>query len=344
LPAALKGLPPGVHDDVPIDGVEHVVLVRDIRGQRIILTLDIADLEQREAGMNATMYALAAVMIVLLGIVTGWGIGRLLRPLSELASRIGRLQPDRSGQRIEVPHAASAELVVIADALNDYLERNERFVERERVFINSASHELRTPIAVIAGAAELALAQSGVPAAARNHVSRIKRTAHEVEHLISLLLVLAKEPARLTKGSDRVALDQLLPEIIEDHQHLTRDKGLTLTLQPVVPSEIVAPLPIVQAAIGNLLRNAIENSDRGEITIRLEKGTTVVIEDPGHGMTPEEISEIYARMARGGGDRSGGGIGLDLISRLCEHLAWKLDIVSRSGSGTITTLNLSGGS
>ena len=105
----------------------------------------------------------------------------------------------------------------------------------------------------------------------------------------------------------------------------------------------MAPLPIVQAAIGNLLRNAIENSDRGEITVRLERRTTVVIEDPGHGMTPEEISAIYARIARGGGERSGGGIGLDLISRICEHLAWKLDIASRPGSGTITTLNLSPG-
>jgi signal transduction histidine kinase len=51
-------------------------------------------------------------------------------------------------------------------------------------------------------------------------------------------------------------------------------------------------------------------------------------------MTPEEISAIYARMARGGGS----GIGLDLISRLCEHLSWQLDIASDQGRGTTTTL------
>ena len=85
----------------------------------------------------------------------------------------------------------------------------------------------------------------------------------------------------------------------------------------------MAPLAIVQAAIGNLLRNAIENSDRGEISIALQPDGVVVIEDPGHGMSPEEISAIYARMARGGG-REGNGIGLDLIARLCEHLGWIL--------------------
>ena len=54
-------------------------------------------------------------------------------------------------------------------------------------------------------------------------------------------------------------------------------------------------------------------------------------------MTPEEISAIYAKVARGGG-RDGGGIGLDLISRLCEHLGWTLDIASDQGHGTTTTL------
>ena len=96
-------------------------------------------------------------------------------------------------------------------------------------------------------------------------------------------------------------------------------------------------MPIVQAAIGNLLRNAIENSDRGRIVVRLEAPATVVIEDPGHGMSPEEISAIYARMARGGGNGNDG-IGLDLIARLCEHLGWALAFVSQPERGTTTTL------
>src|SRR5690606_21226811 len=146
---------------------------------------------------------------------------------------------------------ASTEMVVIADAFNDYLRRNESFVRREHAFIATSSHELRTPIAVIAGAAELALAHPDVPAVARNQVLRIQRTAHNVEQLISLLLVLVKEPSRLGAVSERVALDQLLPGIVEDHRHLTRDKNLTLILEPVPSCEIVAPEAIVQAAIGN---------------------------------------------------------------------------------------------
>ena len=54
-------------------------------------------------------------------------------------------------------------------------------------------------------------------------------------------------------------------------------------------------------------------------------------------MSPEEISAIYARVARGG--REGGGIGLDLISRLCEHLGWTLRF-DKAERGTRTTLAL----
>ncbi|MEI2431983.1 HAMP domain-containing sensor histidine kinase [Lysobacter yananisis] len=336
-PRELAALAPGVHDEVVVAGVEYVTLVRDIDGRRLTLALDIDDMEHREFDLALTIAGSAVTTLLLLGVVIGWGVRRLVRPLTNMAQRIGGLRPDRSGQRVEVPESASSELVVIADAVNDYLQRNDRFVERERAFIDSASHELRTPISVIAGAAEIALEQNELPAGARHQINRIRRASRDVEQLISLLLVLAKDPKRLSASSDRVALDHLLPEIVEDHRHLTRDKDLTLAVAPLPPCEILAPLPIVQAAIGNLLRNAIENSDRGEIAIRLHPDATVTIDDPGHGMTPEEISAIYARVARGG--REGGGIGLDLISRLCEHLGWTLRF-DKAERGTRTTLAL----
>lgn len=339
LPEALRGKAPGLHDEVHFDGKQWVVLVREVDGRPWALALDIGDFERREIYVAASVLAAMLVMVLLLALAIGWGVDRLTRPLRAFAQRIGHLRPDRTGQRIDLPADASSELVVIAEALNDYIARNELYVQRERVFIDSMSHELRTPISVIAGAAELAAAQPGVPDAARQQIARISRTGREIERLIALLLVLAKEPGRLAQASDRIDLAQLLPEIIDDHLPMAREKGLVLALQPPPRCEILAPMPVVQAAIGNLLRNAIENSDSGEIGIRIDSGA-VVIDDPGHGMTPEEISAIYARMARGGG-RERGGIGLELISRLCDHLGWRLEITSRPGQGTTTRLDLS---
>ena len=339
LPVNLTSLELGLHDDMLLDGVNSVVLIEQIDGKPIAMALNLTEFEGVEGIITATVAAGTVIVILILGLVVMWRLGLVIQPLAMLAAQIEELKPAEPDQKVVLEADASTELMVIADAFNDYLRRNQSFVERERAFIAISSHELRTPIAVIAGASELVLDQADVPAAARNQVARIHRTARKVEQLISLLLTLAKDPSRLAGSSDRVALDQLLPEIVEDHRHLTRDKDLTLVLEAMPSCDVVAPRTIVQAAIGNLLRNAIENSDRGEIRISLQADATVVIEDPGHGMSPEEISEIYARLARGGG-RDGGGIGLELISRLCEHLGWTLAFSSVPGRGTRTTLRL----
>jgi signal transduction histidine kinase len=339
IPDVMASLPDGLHDGIEVGGKPAVVLLRNTGAQRWALSLDASDVARRQSTVAATVLAAMLLLVVALGFAIGLGIDRLLAPLRQVARRIGALRPDRVGERISEDAKASSEVAVITDALNDYLRRNARFVERERAFVDSASHELRTPISVIAGAAELAAAQPGLPTAARQQIARIRRTSREVERLITLLLVLAKEPGRLASASDVIELHQLLPEIVEDHRGMADDKGLSLVLGPLPRCDVVAPMPVVQAALGNLLRNAIENSDRGEVSVRLGPGAVVEIEDPGHGMTPEEISAIHARMARDLG-RQGGGIGLELIARLCEHLGWKLSFASAPGEGTTARLDL----
>ena len=337
MPPALAALPPGLHDGLRVDGRDSAVLVRDADVGRLALVLDITDFEAFERFV-ATWSLVAGVALVLLTLLVAWfGATRLLRPLGRLADAIGRLRPEAPQQRVEVDAHGSAELFVIADALNGYLDRHEAFIERERVFIDTASHELRTPMAVIAGATELALQQPGLPEAARAQVLRAQRTARDVEHLISLLLVLAKDPGSLSRNGDRIALDELVREIVEDHRYLMQGKDLAVKVDAPEHCEVVAPIGIVQSAIGNLLRNAIENSDRGTIHVRVDRDATVRIDDPGHGMAPEEIARIYARIARNG-HRGGGGIGLDLLARLSEHLGWQLDISSAPGRGTRAVL------
>jgi signal transduction histidine kinase len=326
---------------VQVQGREQVVLIRQVDGKRYLLSLDITELESEERRLGTFILVSTLLLVVAMGALMAWGLRRALKPLSAMAADIAALKPDRGQQRIVADEKSGSELQVIAGALNDYLARHDRFVERERIFIDSASHELRTPIAVIAGATELALEQPDLPASARNQIQRTHRTARDVEQLISLLLVLARDPARLARNADHVALHELLPEVIEDHRYLTRDKDLRVVADTLTPCAIKAPLSIVQAAIGNLLRNAIENSDQGEIRVSLSADTTVTIEDPGHGMTPEEISRIYTQIARGGRGREGGGIGLELLGRLCEHLGWQLHIDSVPGSGTVSTLKFS---
>ncbi|MDR2872637.1 MAG: HAMP domain-containing histidine kinase, partial [Xanthomonadaceae bacterium] len=282
LPAVLKSLRPGLYDAVYVQDQLSTVLVRDVPELgRVALVLDIADFTEMERFVERWVL-LASVSIALITVVmTSVAMKRIVRPLSELTEHIRQLNPGALGQRVGVNEKATPEMAVIADAVNDYLQRNDRFVERERVFINTASHELRTPIAVILGAAELAQEQPDVPAAVRAQVQRISHNASGVQQLIMMLLVLAREPGKLAEISGMVDLDQLLPEVVSDHMHLAKDKELRLILTALPPCRVSAPFVVVQTAIGNLLRNAIENSDSGEIRIELRTDATVIIDEIG---------------------------------------------------------------
>ena len=340
LPAALAGLDDGLSDNLLVEGRRSVAQVRATAQGRMALVLDVEDFEQTEVYAER-MALLGGLALIVVTTLAAWlGVGRLVRPLAVLAGDIDRLHPGDPTQRIEVARGGSSELYVIADALNDYLLRNAQFVKRERVFITTASHELRTPLAVIAGAAELALDQPGLPPRAARQMQRVLHTTRAVEQLVQLLLVLARDPARLAAMSELIALDGLLARIVEDHHHLLGDKHLRIEYGIVSPCTILAPPAVVQAAIGNLLRNAIENSDRGVIRVSLSGEAVVCIDDPGHGMSPEEISAIHARRARRERGEAPDGIGLDLVGRLCEHLGWRLGFAPHPPQGTRVILGL----
>jgi len=341
IPDELADLEPGLHDEVDINDRPSVILVGDTHDfGRVMLTLDITDFEELENFITRWSLIAGAAMFAITLLMAWVGMNRLVRPLSRLADRITRLKPERNGQRLDIEARSSAELAIIASAVNDYIERNDRFFERERAFISTASHELRTPMATIAGATELALEQPDLSPRTRQQLQRVRSTAAGVEQLIRLLLILARDPARLVALSEPVALDQLLPEIVADHQHLSAGKELSVEIDAISSDvTVLAPVGMVQVAVGNLLRNAIENSDRGVITLVVSHDAIVTIEDPGHGMPPEQVAAVYASAAKG--ERTfRSGIGLDLIQRLCEHLGWRLEIESTPGRGTRVTLDM----
>lgn len=332
-------LPAGVHDEVEREGRQFVLLVRGAGAAKAVMALDISEMENSEQALIWTIVISSGALVIFLAVATYFGIGRLVRPLVAMAHEIASLHPDRRGQVINVPPSAPQEAMVIGHALNEHLRRSDVFIERELAFIHMTSHELRTPIAVIASTAEVALDSKALEPTSEPHLRRILRVARDMKELVALLLALAKDPARLNATSEAVSLHQLLPAIVHDHLFLAERKELTFELDNDSPVVVHAPAQIVRAAIGNLIRNAIENSDRGIVRIATTPASQIVITDPGHGMSEEELADLYSRMARSGMAGPGGGIGLDLIQRICRHFAWTIEFSSQTERGTCVVLD-----
>jgi signal transduction histidine kinase len=336
-PPEFAELGPGVHDEVITSTGQFIVFVTDSAEGRSVITMEISGLERAERTLMMTLGLSTGVIMAVLAIVAYFGTGWLVKPLSDIATTVASFAPNRKEQRLPLRRSAPYEAKVITQAFNEYLRRIDQFLERERSFLNMASHELRTPIAVITSSVEVEMDRRN--AGDDPFLMHILTTARDMERLVSMLLALAKDPARLRGAEEIVELAQLIPSIVADHAFLAKHKELSFAIDLEPSIKVAAPPLVARAAIGNLLRNAIENSDRGVIRIVSSKDAKVTIADPGHGMSEAEMSAVYTRLARSGEAVKATGIGLELISRLCEHLGWRLAFSSELSKGTTATLD-----
>ena len=341
MPVDLRGLTPGFHDEIWVAGREVAVLAREGSGWRDFVVVDITDLESSERSFVGLLLGGALLATLLLVLTVHWFAGRLVRPVTQLARAVDELDPSVGGLRMPIPLAAADEVTVIGGAINRLLDRINGYVNRERKFIHTVSHELRTPIAVIAGAADVAATEATMPASAMKPLQRIRRATREIDHLIATLLILAKSPERLLEGATTFRLDELVREVVSDHEHLTRARSLELVADALEPVQLHTSERIAQIAISNLVRNAIEHSDMGVIRVSVSAAGVVAIQDPGHGMAADDISRLFTALARRGDDAVSHGIGLELIARICEHIGWTLDLQTQD-QGTRAVLDLRG--
>jgi len=335
----LRALSSGIHDEIIVDQRERVVLIKDGPQSRLVLALDIQDLESREFSIRLAVFASAGASILLLGFLAAWGANRLTQPLLSLASQIQSLNPESRSKTIALPENSSSEIGVIVDAMNNYSHKLDQYIAREHEFISTASHELRTPIAVIKSAVSLTLDGGSLPQQAEHRLNRVQDTLRDIDELLEMLLALAKNPDRLAETRERISLAAMIENIVHQYTGFAQRKGLSIKVDRLPDAWVSAPYQMLHSAIGNLLRNAIEHSHVGEVLVRVESPASVIIENASQGDDIAALASAYARVVRGNG-RDGGGIGLALISRLCQHCGWTLTYKATTDSHVLFKIDL----
>jgi signal transduction histidine kinase len=342
MPAYLARLRAGFYDEAQMDAYDsdrsYAALVTPLPGGRdgrIVMTVDITDLENYQ-NMSAWVSVLIATLsgVMILSAIL-WMYTSVRGPVRSLAQRMGALDPEQPSQRLPTDFALR-ELRDIARIVNRHLERVERFVERERSLLDQASHEFRTPIAVIAGAVDV-LKLHDLPPGALRPLARIETTTHNLTEIMAALLFLSREAdTGVPAGTTR--LDALTAELVDDHAHLLPADGATFIVGEMQALMVDCPEAVARIVVANLLRNAAENSQRGAITISLADGC-LSIQDSGEGFDTVVSARRYTQALRNSTKQGGGqGLGLFLTRRICERFGWTLRISSQPGRGTLAEL------
>ncbi len=330
VPAELAALETGFHRNaVPR---ETILYISERDGERLYLQFEAEQVDTLVLIFGTVPLALALIVIYLSTYLAYRVSRRAVSPVVSLAQRVRELDPaDPQPFRIDDIAENEDEILVLASALEDLVARIGEFAERERQFTRDASHELRTPLTVIRMALDRLEREPDLSDKARETLQRIRNSADDMESLTKAFLLLARE---MDQGLTRewVSVNEVAAAELERARQVT---GGEASCRIVSHNDIwvYAPERIVESVVGNLIRNAVAYTDVGEVRVELE-GDTLVIEDTGPGMDPEQMKQLFKPFVRRHRQRGGFGVGLTIVKRLTGRFEWPLDVDSRLGRGT----------
>lgn len=330
--------------DVEIDGVQVAAVAQPFRVERrgTLVVLIGTDLElipwDEVVARFVWAVALGVVLAALLAAALARRLARRVIPLQEASRHIAS---GDFGTRIEL--AGSDEITDVAQAFNEMASRLEAAQTREREFLVSVSHDLRTPLTTIAGYAE-AMQEGRVDSSDLDRVASVLGTeAGRLRRLVEDLMLLARIEAReFSLRPDSVDLAAHLKGVLEGFRE--RADSAKVALEENIDSVGIVEIDPdrVTQIVGNLLENALRYTpEAGQVTLGLERvasGVRIAVTDTGPGIDAADLPHIFERLyvtARYRPIRpEGSGLGLSIVRELVEAMGGDTSVVSSPGSGS----------
>jgi heavy metal sensor kinase len=314
-----------------------------------------ADIEHALARIRG-MFLVAIPTLVLCAAIGGYLLARQsLAPLAEMSARAGRITASSLDQRL--PVGGNDELTTLARIFNDLLDRLERAFAQQRRFVADASHELRTPAAILRTESDVTLArQHRSEEEYRASAAVIRDAAGRLSRIVDELFLLARADAgNLVPRREPVYLEDLIHDAVRAVQSLAEQRGVRLELGDLVEAPIEADPDLLGRLLLNLLDNAIKYSpEGGTVTVEMRSqgaAWEVTVADQGPGVPPEARDQIFERFFRVDSARSraeasatsGAGLGLAIARWIAEMHGGRLALAESRPGRTAFRLTLPAG-
>ena len=283
-------------------------------------------------------------------------ISRLfIRPLGLVSG--GALAISKGNLDLKIEPKRNDEIGDLATSVNDMAEALKADIKKlkevdaiKTEFMMIASHNLRTPLAIIQGYLDTLLIRRELPPDVHDMVAMIAASGNRLAVFAEDILTVSRLEIgeNVTAQRAQVDLTQLISQVAKDFSALAKDKKLAfdvhLSAEPVLAN---ISAPHIRAGIWNLLDNALKFTQQGTVSIGVEKQSgqaAITVSDTGAGIPPEEIPKLFTKFHRGTSaleyNYEGTGLGLYLTKLIIDQHGGTISVDSTVGRGTTFTIHL----
>jgi signal transduction histidine kinase len=268
-------------------------------------------------------------------------VARSMRSVDAIRSRVSDISASDLAERVPVPESRD-EIAALAETMNEMLARIEAGHAAQRRFVGDASHELRSPLATIISALEVAVAHPELLDKELAAGTLIPE-AHRMQALVDDLLLLARADERgLVIRREDVDLDDVTADEAQRLRHET-----TLDVHTELhPTRLVGDARALSRVVRNLLENAaLHAASRIDVAVGSKNGdATVTVADDGPGIPAADRERVFDRFVRLDPDRArsggGAGLGLAIVREIVAAHHGSVAVDDRPGGGTLMTIQL----
>ncbi|MBP7455408.1 MAG: sensor histidine kinase N-terminal domain-containing protein [Ottowia sp.] len=308
---------------------------RDVAVVQVAETLEIRHALARQIlwdtlARQAALIALIAATVIVV-------VQRATRPVRALSHEL-QARPDDDLRPIAAPDAPR-ELQPLIAATNEHMRRQSDLLAQQQRFVRDASHQLRTPLAVLKAQVQSARRGDVAPPEA---LAEIEHTVDRATQLANQMLALAKV-AQLQQQADvaPAQFDEVVRAVALDVAPLIAGKGLDFDLQ-TEPVTLRAHDWMLRELTRNLLHNAIRHTPAGgllAITLaRAGDQARLTVADGGPGVAPELAERLFQPFSAGAGG-TGSGLGLAICHEIVQTLGGRIQLVNRMHNGRVDGLD-----
>lgn len=311
----------------------------------IITAMSIENISEVLGDLLSNLLLFFPITLVLIFICSRILAGSSIKPVKRITATANTITKENLSQRIDLPKNKD-ELFYVTEAINSLLDRIEEAMQREKQFTSDASHQLRTPLAVLKGTLEVLIRRER---SCEEYHAKIVSSIKEIDRIseiVDQLLLLARfNKADLSVAKQTFGTATMVDDMVQRFRNQIAAKEICVTIEDEKQQQLTTSRYYLELILENIISNAIKYSTpKTKIVIRLfetEQRPCISVQDEGIGIAAADLEKVFHPFYRAAATETGikgNGLGLSIVKKASELIDVEVNIQSAPNQGTLVIL------